>query len=556
MLDNLLYFGDNLDILREHFQDESVDLIYLDPPFNSNREYNVLYKEPSGLEADAQIRTFEDTWRWTMETERAFDDLGQVAPPRLVEMMNGFVGFLGRNDLTAYLVMLALRLVELHRVLKPNGSLFLHCDPTAGHYIKIALDCIFGKDKMINEIVWQRTAPKSHAYTRMPRSHDIIFWYAKGDSWTFNPQYAAYDQEYLDAFYRHVEEGTGRRYRLDNVQNPNKNRPNLTYEWKGVTRVRRWTREKMEKMDKAGRLVYSKSGLPSYKRYLDEMPGVPVTDNWTDIAPVQGSSREALGYQTQKPIALLKRIVAMVSNPGDTILDPFCGCGTTIVAAEALGGRRWIGIDITHLAISSIRNRLGDMFPGCNYKVIGEPTTISGARELAHNNRHQFEWWAISLVGARPAGGKARKGADSGIDGVLFFPDPKTKKQTKVVVQVKSGKVGAKEVRDFRGVIEREKAPIGLFLTLEKPTQPMQIEASQLGMYKVQFLGVEHAYPRLQILTLEDLLEKKARPELPYGASAGLKSAERFQNNPESLTSNMFDHSLAEDDALEDDGEL
>ena len=560
MSENLLYFGDNLDILRQHIPNESVDLIYLDPPFNSNRDYNVLYKEPTGLEADAQIRAFGDTWRWTMETERAFDDLGQVAPPRLVELMNGFVAVLGRNDLTAYLVMLALRLVELHRVLKPNGTLFLHCDPTAGHYLKIALDCIFGKDKMINQITWKRSSAHSDARQgakHMGRITDLIFWYAKGDTWTHNVEYMPYDESYVRQFYRYVEEGTGRRYRLDNLTGPGGERKgNPQYEVLGVTRYWRYSKEKMDQLIAQGRVVQTRPGtVPAYKRYLDEMPGVPVQDIWTDVLPVQSQSKEALGYPTQKPIALLKRIVAMASNPGDTILDPFCGCGTTIAAAEMLGNRRWIGIDITHLAISLIRSRLSDMFPNCRYKVMGEPTTISGARELALNNRHQFEWWAISLVGARPAGGEAKKGADTGIDGVLFFPDPKTKKQTKVVVQVKSGKVGAKEVRDFRGVIEREKAPIGLFLTLENPTAPMSTEASSMGLYKAQIMGMERSYPRLQILTIQGLLERTERPDLPLGASAALKTAEKFQQKPQDFMTDMFTNSIPDDEEPGDDSE-
>ncbi len=552
MPENLLYFGDNLPMLRDYFADESVDLIYLDPLFNSNRDYSVIFSEPEAPEADAQIQAFDDSWRWTMQTEYAFDELAQIVPPRLVEMLNGFTGFLGRNDLTAYLVMLAGRLVELHRVLKPSGTLFLHCDTTAGHYIKIALDWIFGKDKLINEISWQRTAPKGHAYTRLSRSRDIIFWYAKGDTWIFNPQYKEYDQAYLDSFYRHVEKGTGRRYRLDNVQNPNKKRPNLTYEWKGVTRVWRWTREKMEALDKAGRLIYSQSGLPSYKRYLDEMPGVPLTDNWTDIAPVQGSSKESLGYPTQKPLKLLERIIAIASNPGDTVLDPFCGCGTTVAAAQKLG-RRWIGIDITYMAISMIENRLKTMFPGSEYKTVNVPTTMSGALALAAKDKYQLQYWALRLVNARPAEGREKKGADQGIDGVLFFREPKTKKQARVTVQVKGGGVQVKDIRDLRGVMERDKAVLGLYITLEEPTKPMLKEAASAGVYKTEAMGKEYVFPRIQILTIEGLLNGTERPQLLFGAHAGLKAAEKHRANPEEFMSHMFTNSIDEDDELDDD---
>lgn len=534
---NILYYGDNLKILRDYIPHESVDLIYLDPPFNSNRNYNVIFREANGMaESQAQLGAFEDTWSWTIDTERALDDLAQTAPPLVVDITNLFVTALGRNDLTAYLTIMTIRLVELHRVLKPTGSMFLHCDPTAGHYLKIILDAIFGKDKLINEISWQRTAPKSHAYTRLSRSRDLIFWYAKSDTWTFNPQYKKYEKEYIKQNYRYVEEETGRRYTLGDVTNPAKKRPHLTYEWKGVKRVWRWTRDKMEEMDRAGRLVYLESGLPRYKRYLDEMSGVPLTDNWTDIGPVQGRSRESLGYPTQKPVALLERIVTLASNPGDIVLDPFCGCGTSIAAAEKLG-RAWIGIDITHLAISLIRNRLTEMFPDAQFAVVGEPESVNDARALAEQSRHQFEWWAISLVGARPVGDKPKKGADKGIDGVLYFKDGQGAPK-KVIVQVKSGQVGVGQVRDLAHVIDREKAAIGLFISLEEPTRPMIAEAASLGFYHGEVIPRD--YPRLQLLTIAGLLSGQ-RADLPHSAGSGLKRADRVERKPQDLMKNMFD---------------
>jgi DNA modification methylase len=454
---------------------------------------------------------------------------------------------------------LAARLIELHRVLKPQGSLFLHCDPTASHYIKITLDCIFGRDKMVSEISWQRSGPKGHATRRIPNARDIIFWYAKSDSWTFNPPYIKHSRKYLKSAYRYIEEDTGRRYRLGDVTNPNKNRPNLEYEWKGVKRVWRWTRDKMEAMDQAGRLVYSPNGIPSYKRYLDEMPGVPVTNNWTDIAPLQGQSKEYMGYPTQKPRKLLERIIKMASNPGDVVLDPFCGCGTAIEAAEALE-RNWIGIDITLLAIRLIQKRLTDTFTTTQYTVHGKPSDLYEAQELAKQNEHQFEYWAVDLVGGRPPGITPKKGADQNIDGVMFFKELKTRKQQKVLIQVKSGKVGVKDIREFAHTLNREKAAIGLFITLEDPTKPMLAEAVGTGFYKMQTHDdLEISYPKLQILTIADLLAGMAKPQLPIGASAGFKTASREKENPTEKMQNMFAMPAVasddDDDELMDDDE-
>jgi len=547
MAENVLYYGDNLEVLKKYIADDSIDLVYLDPPFNSNRDYNVIFGESGDPNADAQRMAFGDTWHWTKQTEEAFNELGQIAPPRLVEMMNGFVSMLGRNDLTAYLMMLGGRLVQLHRVLKPTGALFLHCDPTASHYIKVMLDAIFGRDKMINQFTWKRSSAHSDAKQgakHAGRISDIIFWYAKGDEWTHNIQYIPYSKDYIKSTYNHTEEGTKRRYALDNLTGPGgKRKGNPEYELMGVTRYWRYSKENMDVLLREGRIVQDKPGkVPRYKRYLDEMPGVALQDIWTDINPVQGRSKEWLGYPTQKPIKLLERIVKMASNPGDKVLDPFCGCGTTIAACESLGNRNWIGIDITFLATSMIENRLHTQFPGSQYRLIGQPNTISGARELARQDSEEFEYWALRLVGARPAEGEQKKGADGGTDGVLFFPDPKTRKQTRVSVQVKGWKrkVGPESVRAFGRVIERDKAAIGLFLTLSEPTKAMQIEAASVGKYKVEYMGGELEYPRLQILSIEGLLEEKESAKLPLGITSGLKPAEKFRPKPEDFTQNMF----------------
>jgi site-specific DNA-methyltransferase (adenine-specific) len=510
-LRNTLFYGDNLDILRDHFPDECVDLVYLDPPFNSNRSYNVLFKDESGLESEAQITAFEDTWHWGRTAEATFHGLVTQAPERVSTAIGALRQLIGTNQMMAYLVMMAARLVELHRVLKPTGSLYLHCDPTASHYLKIILDTIFGAEHFLNEIAWQRTSAKGLAFTRFANNHDVILAYTKTNNWTWNSQYAEYNPDYIEQFYKYVEEETARRYALDNLVNPNKDRPNLTYEFLGVTRVWRWTKERMQRAYEEGRIVQSKPGsVPRYKRYLDEQEGIPVSDIWTDVSPMAAQAAERLGYPTQKPLALLERIVSASSNPGDVVLDPFCGCGTAIAAAHRLG-RRWLGIDITHLSVALMKYRLADMFDlkaGADYEVIGEPTTVGGARQLADDDRFQFQFWALSLVRARPlggeAGGRGRKGKDRGVDGVIPFIDDASGQPKRAIVQVKSGHVKSGDIRDLVGTVERENAALGVFITLEEPSRDMITEAVSAGYYTSP--GFNRDYPRIQILTIADLL--------------------------------------------------
>jgi site-specific DNA-methyltransferase (adenine-specific) len=366
-----LYYGDNLTILREHLANETIDLIYLDPPFNSQANYNVLFKTPEGEKSQAQITAFEDTWTWNIESERFLLELKQIKG-ELYQLLDLLVMTLGKNSLSAYLVMMAIRLVELYRVLKSTGSLYLHCDPSASHYLKMILDIIFGARNFRNEISWKRSQPKSHTTLNFPNCRDVILRYTKSSEFTFNKVYGQYSKDYINKFYRYVDEN-GRRYRLGDLTNPNKNRPNLTYEFLGITRVWRWTKERMEKAYQDGLIVQNKpGGVPSYKRYLDEMKGQPITDNWDDIEHLHGSNNEFLGYPTQKPLTLLERIIQASSNEGDLILDPFCGCGTTIHAAEKLN-RQWIGIELNDLAISFVTKRLKNAFSEqLQFKIIQE----------------------------------------------------------------------------------------------------------------------------------------------------------------------------------------
>lgn len=516
-MSNHLYYGDNLDVLRAHVRDESVDLIYLDPPFNSNANYNILFKSPTGAQADAQIEAFEDTWHWNDKAEDAFDQVARSGNTKAFDLLNAMRGFLGENDMMAYLSMMAIRLLELHRVLKPTGSLYLHCDPTASHYLKLLLDGVFGADRFVNEVIWQRSTGKSLMSKRLPTNHDVILAYRKTESaiWNETAIYTAYDPENLpektSAKYSHRDED-GRIYRLDSLINPNPDRPNLTYEFLGVTKVWRWTRERMQAAWENGLVIQTRPGtVPQLKRYLDEQRGVALSDVWTDIAPLNSQAQERLGYPTQKPLALLERIIAASSNEGDVVLDPFCGCGTAVHAAQKLG-RQWLGIDVTHLAISLIEKRMKAAFPGIAFTVEGTPKDLASAEDLASRDKYQFQWWAVSMVDAMPFGGK-KKGADGGIDGIIYFK-PDGKKTEKALVSVKGGgNVGVQMIRDLHSAMEREKAPIGVFITRALPTSVMEKEAAAVGRFHSEATG--KTYPRLQIITLAELFQGK-RPDIPY----------------------------------------
>ena len=452
---NTLYYGDNLTILRNHIQEDTIDLIYLDPPFNSKATYNILFKEPTGEESKAQIEAFEDTWHWTTEAERAFQEVVDTAPSNVVNLMVALRVAIHENDMMAYLTMMCIRLLELKRVLKDTGSIYLHCDPTASHYLKIVMDAVFEAKNFRNEIAW---CYRGAGYPKKDfgKRHDIIFRYSKKDDYIFN----------LDAVREEYAEATKERFKhyIGNIRK--------------------------------GRDFGIQALHP-----LGKQP-----DDWWQIQPIAPSAKERLGYPTQKPEALLERIIKASSNEGDVVLDPFCGCGTALVVAERLN-RKWIGIDITHLAISIMKWRLKGIFPKIQYKVIGEPVDLSGAKELANQNRYQFQWWALSLIGARPYGNK-KKGADTGIDGYYYFKDKETKK---VIVQVKSGHVEVSLIRDLNSVVERENAAMGFFITLENPTGPMKEEAVKKGFYTDVH---RNKYPKVQILTIKDILNGK-EPETP-----------------------------------------
>ncbi len=473
-------------------------------------------------------------------------------------MLDALIQFMGCNQMTAYLVMMAARLVELRRVLKPTGSLYLHCDPTASHYLKIILDVIFSPQNYRNEIVWKRQSAHSDAKNKFADVTDNILFYVKSNIAKFNPVYAEHDQQYIEKFYRFNDQDGKGLYRLGDMASPNP-RPNMMYEWLGFKcpeKGWRYQKDTMQKLHNEKRIYYPTNPdgsfdtrkRPALKRYLDEQEGSIVTNIWSDINSLQAVSAERLGYPTQKPVALLKRILLASSAENDIVLDPFSGCGTAIAAAEELH-RRWIGIDITHLAIAMHKVRLAGNFnleAGKDYDVVGEPADLAGARKLASDDRYQFQWWALSLLKARPVGSdggrEGKKGSDRGIDGIITFKED-AHEVGRIIIQVKSGRVNSSHIRDLVGTLNREKAAMALFVTLEPPTADMIHEANQAGLYYQKRL--DYSYPKVQIITIESLLNGE-KTNIPILREESLPQAPRVKRkSPENpalpgLDENLF----------------
>lgn len=471
---NRLYYGDNLDILRQHVADSSVDLIYLDPPFNSDASYNLLFSAQDGSRPAAQIKAFQDTWRWDQAAVRSFEELiecgGDVAAA-----MRAFRTFLPESNMLAYLAMMAPRLVELRSKLKDSGSIYLHCDPTASHYLKMLMDAIFGAKQFLNEIIWYYRGagvPK----TAWARRHDVILWYAKKDGQQyFNP----------DPVRREYAAATKDRFShtINNVR---------------------------------GGVDFGPQQLNPLGKHPDDV--------FTHIQPIAPSAKVRLGYPTQKPESLLAELIKSSCPPGGVVMDPFCGCGTTISAAQELG-HEWIGIDVTHLAINLIKYRLQDAFGAeinNSYTVIGEPASSEDAAVLAAADPYQFQFWSLGLVGARPI--EEKKGADRGIDGRLYFHDEPVGGQTKqVIFSVKAGKVGVAAVRDLRGVLDREEAQMGVLISLNAPTSNMRAEAASVGTYRSPW----GKHPRIQLVTVDELLDGARIDMPPVGSQYKVRAAPR-----------------------------
>lgn len=475
--DNILYYGDNLDILKKYIKDETIDLCYIDPPFNSKRNYNQIYNN-IGKEDKAQAQAFVDTWTWDDYAIKGYEDICQSGKynKKCVELIIGLRKVLGDSSLMSYLISMTLRIAQIYRVLKPTGSFFLHCDPTSSHYLKLVIDSIFcsqGGDFQ-NEIVWCYTSG-GKSNKRYARKHDVVFFYTKTDEYTFN--------------------------------------------------------------DNDIRVPYSEKTLANYKpglkgsQYtadvkLNENGKMP-EDYW-NIAIASKSAKEYLGYPTQKPEQLLERIIKGSSNKGDTILDAYCGCGTSIAVAQKLG-RKWVGIDITYQSISVIIKRLKEHFGQdviSKTELNGVPQDIESAIALAHKKddrvRKEFEKWAVLTYSDNKVIINEKKGADEGIDGIAFMlvGDEEHKQ---VLFSVKSGHVGVNMIRDFCHVVDREEAAMGIFITLEEPTKPMIKEAKNMGNYINPLTNQE--YPKVSIVTIDEIL-KGHRLNLPQAVDV-LKEAQR-----------------------------
>lgn len=526
-MSNRLFYGDNLDVLRNRVADQSVDLVYLDPPFNSNRNYNVIFSRHEVVQADqAQIQAFDDTWHWSPDTDWLFTSaMAGSLPSRVSEALSAMRILLGENDAMAYLVNMAPRLVELHRVLRPTGALYLHCDPTMSHYLKVLLDTIFGPEHFVNEVVWQRTAAKGDARRKFGSVHDVLLSYAKSDAYEFKPVYVEKDEAYNARFRLDDHDGRGP-YRLAPLDSPNP-RPNLTYEYKGYrppAKGWRVSREVMEQLDAEGRLAFPRNptGRISRKHYLSEQKGRKASDVWTDIAPLQASSAERLGYPTQKPLALVERILNAASKEGDVVLDPFCGCGTAIDAAHRLG-RAWIGIDITYIAVDLIEKRLRHTYGDSiveSYDVLGIPKDTEGALALFDRSPFEFERWAVSLLNAQP---NVRQVGDRGIDGVIRFHVDAKGTYGKALVSVKGGQhLGPQYVRDLVGTVQTQHAQMGVLTTMRPPTRGMFDAASHAGNYTWPVNG--QVFPRVQLATVPDLLAGR-KPVIPPSVNPYIAAA-------------------------------
>jgi DNA modification methylase len=537
---NKLFYGDNLEVLRDQsqFPDASIDLVYLDPPFNSNAGYNVLFKSASGAGADASIEAFDDTWTWGDSAKKALMDIASGTNRPLQVMMEAMHSAIGENPLMAYLAMMAVRLVELHRVLKDTGSLYLHCDPTASHYLKLVLDSVFGAENFQNELIWKRSSAHNDSKQgarKFGRIHDVIFFYTKSGSWLWNTAYTSYDPHHLETEYKRTSKD-GRRYKETDLTAA-KPGGDVSYDWRVKRPVggqwsadvhddwlkpksgweyaaikpydgRFWAYSKanLKLFNASGNLIHRSTGMPRLVQYADEMPGVPLQDLWDDIRPINARAKERLGYPTQKPVGLLERIIAASSNPGDVVLDPFCGCGTAVDAAQKLG-RQWIGIDITHVAIGMIEDRMRSGYPGIEFETHGVPKDIDSALRLANDDKHQFQQWACWQIGGYP---RDKKGGDKGVDGWFNYLSEGGKIETGVI-SVKGGEhLNPAMVRDLGRVMERDKHRFGLFIVAAMPTKGVLSEIASHPLIETEF----GRFPAMQVVTIAQFFHGP-KPTLP-----------------------------------------
>jgi DNA modification methylase len=520
--ENTLCYGDNLDVLRA-LRSECVDLIYLDPPFNSQRNYNLVFKDHTTA---GPKRAFHDVWRWDDAAENAYRELTAptfTGPSALPEIIRSLFRFFGpdRRDDMAYPAMMAVRLVELHRVLKSTGSLYLHCDPTASHYLRLILDAVFGGDRFQNEIIWKRTTAHSSAKKWAP-VHDVLLYYTKSNTSVWNSPRTAYDPAYLDKYYK-FDDGDGRLYWRDNLCAAGTRNGRSGVPWRGIDPAAKgmhwkYTVEKLDELDKDGRIYWPQRGtMPQYKRYREELKGKAVSDIWDDIDRINPVGSERIGFPTQKPLALLTRIIETSSNKGDVVLDPFCGCGTAIEAALTLE-RTWFGIDIADVAVDIIAKRLARVATNEKYRLVGFPSDVESAQRLARTNPHGFQWWVLTKIRARQVapsrgGRRNRKGGDRGIDGELFVRDFDNDRLQRAIISVKAGaNLNPSMLRDLIGTVATESADLGILVTMAPPTDGMRKVAREAGTIPSSL----HAdgCPKFQIITVAEIFAGK-QPALP-----------------------------------------
>ena len=542
---NKLYYGDNLSIM-EGMAKYSVDLVYLDPPFKSQQNYNLLYKTLTGKPVPEQAEAFCDTWEMDAEKDRISRNMPVLMKQYGVEQY--YVDFWRlwmqalrhtQPHLLAYLIYMVQRLLHMKVILKPTGSIYLHCDPTASHYIKVMMDGIFGHDQFRNEVIWRRTGAHGRAKKWGP-IHDTLLFYTMSDKYTWNRVFEDYDQSYLDKFYRFNDEHG--QYRLVTLDGPGVRTGSSGTPWRDVdpgAKGRHWevppdralpewfehpagysamtVQERLDVLDEQGMIYWPPRGsVPQHKRYLEVSEGNPIQDIIYDIRPVGSQSKQRLGYPTQKPLALLDRIIRSSSNEGDVVFDPFCGCGTTIYAAHE-AGRSWIGCDVAILAVRLVEGQLKERYgliEGEHYEEHGIPNSVASAKALFEHDPFQFEHWAVEYVGGFPT----KKTGDKGIDGRVYF---ETKKELGLMVlSVKGGNVRPTDIRDLSGVLSVEEgAELAGFISNKESSKAMKAAAAQAGQWEYE--GV--AYDRVQLLTVKDIVEDKKRFHTP--TKIGTKSA-------------------------------
>jgi len=551
---NKLFYGDNLDIMQQ-MPLNSVDLIYLDPPFKSNKDYNLLYKTMTGRPVPEQAEAFCDTWEMDPHKER----LARTMPVLMkehgiddyyIEFWRLWMTALRHTQphLLAYLIYMVQRLLFMKVLLCPTGSIYLHCDPTASHYIKIMMDGIFGHKSFRNEIIWKRTGAHGRA-KRWGPIHDTILFYTKSNKYIWNRILEQYDESYLNNFYRFQDKHG--HYQPVTLDGPGPRQGDSGKPWRGVDptlKKRHWElppdralpnwfelpsgyskmsiQDRLDVLDSAGLIYWPPRGrVPRYKRYSNVSDGNPIQDIITDIGPVGSQAKDRLGYPTQKPVPLLERIIKASSNEGDTIFDPFCGCGTTIYAAINTN-RKWLGCDIAILAIKLIKEVLaGDKYrlvEGVHYDVDGIPVSVEQAETLFRKNKFQFQHWAVERVGGFPM---HKKSGDKGIDGRIYFETRDGLKD--MVLSVKGGATGPDHIRELRGVLERESNTLlAGFISMKKPTRDMKDEAAQANSFEYNDI----LYPRIQLLTIREILEEKKEFHTP--SKLGIRGSTGQQNLP------------------------